>query len=149
VGQAESELVQIVVDCFWRQRRIQALEFALYAHGHDQFEDAFQDHPEENRYNMITLQTHMTYEKQFRNFQIQEARLDRKRAKAMAELQRLQSERKNAEPTESSDAENGFVFSNAGAAITEPRLSRSGLPALAASPQSNNVNGDSLSRSTC
>jgi hypothetical protein len=133
VGQTECELVQIVVDCFWRQRRIQALEFALCAHGHEQFEDAFPDTLEESRYNRIVLQTHMTYEKQFRNFQIQEARLDRKRAKAMAELQRLQAERKaNAEPTETSSESqpsedelfaafdaallppslNGFVFSN-------------------------------------
>ncbi len=99
-GQVECELVQVIVDCFWRQRRIQALEFALYAHGHEQFEDAFNDLPEAHRYNRIVLQTHMTYEKQFRNFQIQEARLDRKRAKAMAELERLQAERKaNEQPS--------------------------------------------------
>jgi hypothetical protein len=129
VGQAECELVQIVVDCFWRQRRIQALEFALYAHGHEQFEDAFKDCPEQDRYNKILLQTDITYEKQFRNYQIQEARLDRKRAKAMAELQRLQTERKNAEADEPPISDppslasqfaqqnplnkNGFVFSNA------------------------------------
>ncbi len=93
VGPTECELVQIVVDSFWRQRRIQALEFALYAHGHEQFEEAFQDCPEQDRYTKTLLQTHMTYEKQFRNHQIQEARLDRKRSKAMAELQRLQTER--------------------------------------------------------
>jgi hypothetical protein len=52
---------------------------------------------------MILLQTHMTYEKQFRNFQIQEARLDRKRSKAMAELERLQSDRNSAESTEPAD----------------------------------------------
>jgi hypothetical protein len=136
VGQAECELVQIVVDCFWRQRRIQALEFALYAHGHEQFEDAFKDCPEQDRYNKILLQTDITYEKQFRNYQIQEARLDRKRAKAMAELQRLQAERKaNEQPSETprSDPasltsqlaqqkpvnENGFVFSNAGTVLAE------------------------------
>src|ERR1700685_1167889 len=73
VGQAECELVQIIVDCFWRLRRIQALEFALYSHGHEQFEDAFQDCPEQDRYSKILLQTHMTYEKQFRNYHIQEA----------------------------------------------------------------------------
>jgi hypothetical protein len=154
VGQAECELVQIVVDCFWRQRRIQALEFALYAHGHDQFEDAFQEHPVERRYNMILLQTHMTYEKQFRNFQIQEARLDRKRAKAMAELQRLQADRQaNAISNETDgdeedladlDAfiaarasqlaqqklvkENGFDFSNADLApLTEVETTRASL----------------------
>jgi hypothetical protein len=104
LGQLETELVQIIVDCFWRLRRIQALEFALYAHGHSQFEHAFDDQPEENRSGMILLQTHMTYEKQFRNWQIQEARLDRKKMKAMSELNRLQAERTSAEATESAEA---------------------------------------------
>jgi len=94
VGQVERELVQSIVDTHWRLRRIQALEFALYAHGHEQFADAFNDCPEESRYNRIVLQTHLTYEKQFRNLQIQEARLDRRRGKDMAELRRLQAERK-------------------------------------------------------
>jgi hypothetical protein len=102
VGQAECEFVQIIVDCFWRLRRIQALEFALYAHGHEQFETAFQDCPAQDRYMKTLLQTHLTYEKQFRNYQIQEARLDRKRVQAMAELERLQADRKaNDEPASS------------------------------------------------
>ncbi|HZS54817.1 MAG TPA: hypothetical protein VFA65_10470, partial [Bryobacteraceae bacterium] len=146
-GQVECELVQVIVDCFWRQRRIQALEFALYAHGHEQFEDAFNDLPEAHRYNRIVLQTHMTYEKQFRNFQIQEARLDRKRAKAMADLERLQAERKaneqpsvngnrgmaggevlgqrsgdrqSSEPALPGHLGNGFVFSNDDQTAFEP-----------------------------
>jgi hypothetical protein len=100
LGQLESELVQIIVDCHWRLRRIQELEFALYAHGHEQFEPVFQDCPEPERRSRILVQTHLTYEKQFRNLHIQEARIDRKRAKAVAELQRLQAEREavNAEP---------------------------------------------------
>jgi hypothetical protein len=119
----ETELVQIIVDCYWRLRRIQALEYALYAHGHDQFEEAFQDCPEQDRYTKILLQTNLTYEKQFRNYQIQEARLDRKRAKAMAELERLQAKRKAeeadlSEPSRDREqavlaaSANGFVFSN-------------------------------------
>jgi hypothetical protein len=95
VGQAECELVQSVADTDWRLRRIRALEFALYAHGHAQFEAAFQDHPEEMRYTMVQLQTDMTYEKQFRNYHIHEARLYRRREKDMAELRRLQAERKS------------------------------------------------------
>ena len=93
VGQFECELVQIIADCHWRLRRIQTLEYALYAHGHEQFADGFQNSPEEQRYSKILLQTHLTYEKQFRNLQIQEARLDRKSSKAMAELRRVQAER--------------------------------------------------------
>ena len=136
VGQLERELVQIIVDCHWRLRRIQELEFALYAHGHEQFESVFQDCPESERRSRILLQTHLTYEKQFRNLHTQEARIDRKRAKAVAELQRLQAEREPAEEPSIHDlpdeeafalldagyvpphlasafaAQNGFVFSN-------------------------------------
>jgi hypothetical protein len=97
VGQAECELVQIIVDCFWRRQRIQALEFALYAHGHEQFHDAFPDCPEEERYTKTLLQTSMVYEKQFRNYQIQEARIDRKLAKSMAEVRELQAKREAAQ----------------------------------------------------
>ncbi|MBV8827912.1 MAG: hypothetical protein JO108_01650 [Acidobacteriaceae bacterium] len=96
VGQVERELAQIIADSHWRLRRIQALEHALYAHGHEQFAEAFQNCPEEQRYSKILLQIHLTYEKQFRNLQIQEARLDRRTSKAIAELRRLQAERTTA-----------------------------------------------------
>jgi len=104
VGALESELVQIVVDCHWRLRRIQELEYALYNHGHRQFEAAFADEPEQDRHSLIVLQTHLTYQKELRNFEIQERRLDRKRSQAKAELERLQSERKRAaDPRAKSD----------------------------------------------
>jgi hypothetical protein len=126
VGQTESELVQIVVDCFWRQRRIQALEFALYSHGHEQFEDAFEDCPEQDRYSKILLQTDITYQKQFRNYQLQEARLDRKRAKALDELQSLQAERKaneqNDEPSEAQPSSDEELFAALDAALLPPSL---------------------------
>jgi hypothetical protein len=143
-GQLECELVQIIVDCHWRVRRIQELEFALYAHGHEQFESVFQDCPESERRSRVLLQTHLTYEKQFRNLHIQEARIDHKRAKAVAELQGLQAERKSdaVEGTEAEQAvppamiahavasamssatqQDGFVFSN----TTEVRPSLTAL----------------------
>ncbi|MBV8897807.1 MAG: hypothetical protein JO051_14945 [Acidobacteriaceae bacterium] len=93
VGAAESELVQIIADCHWRLRRIQTLEYALYAHGDEQFAGAFPNCSKEERYSKTLLQTHLTYEKQLRNLHIQEARLDRKRSKALAELHSLQSQR--------------------------------------------------------
>jgi hypothetical protein len=76
---------------------------------------------------MILLQTDMTYEKQFRNYHIQEARLHRRRDKDMAELRRLQQERKANETPESvnraaanlSTPENGFEFSNPLSTATE------------------------------
>jgi hypothetical protein len=93
IGQLECELVQIIVDCHWRLRRIQELEYAFYAHGDEQFADLFADCPEQDRRSKIVLQTHLTYEKQLRNLHIQESRIDRKRAKALNELEALQSQR--------------------------------------------------------
>ncbi|HEX4750044.1 MAG TPA: hypothetical protein VH302_10930 [Bryobacteraceae bacterium] len=96
VGQFECELVQIVVDCHWRLRRIQELEYALYAHGERQFAEAFADEPMETRHSMIVLQTHLTYQKELRNLHIQESRIDRKRVKALAELKEVQAQRQPA-----------------------------------------------------
>ena len=97
VGQLESALVQIIVDCHWRLRRIQELEYALYTHGERQFEATFAHEPQSDRRSMIILQTHLTYQKELRNLHIQEARLDRKRRQAMAELRTLQEERESRE----------------------------------------------------
>jgi len=108
VGPRECELVQIVVDCYWRLRRIQELEYALYAHGDEQFADAFPNAAPQERHSKILLQTHLTYEKQFRNLHIQEARIDRKRTKALAELSRLQIERATPAATEPSEDFQGF-----------------------------------------
>jgi len=94
VGPAECELVQNIADAFWRGRRIRTLEFAIYAHGHAQFKDDFNDYPEEVRPHMIALQTDMVYEKQIRNYHRHEARLDRQRTKDTKELSRLQAERR-------------------------------------------------------
>ncbi|MBV8897083.1 MAG: hypothetical protein JO051_11270 [Acidobacteriaceae bacterium] len=109
VGQRESELVQIIVDCHWRLRRIQELEYALYTHGQRQFEAAFADEPEPDRRSMIILQTHLTYQKDLRNLHIQEARIDRKRAKAIAEFDLLQSERNVSESAADEPADAPFA----------------------------------------
>ena len=110
VGLAECQLVQTIVDCHWRLNRIQELEYALYTHGHRQFESALADEPEETRHSMIVLQTHLTYQKELRNLHTQEARIDRKRSKTLAELKALQAER--LEPSrddDEADAESDFA----------------------------------------
>ena len=122
VGQLECELVQIIVDCHWRLRRIQELEHALYAHGHEQFESVFEDCPESERRSRILLQTHLTYEKQFRNLHIQEARIDRKRAKALAELDRLQAEREPVEEPSLHDLPDSEAFALLDAGYIPPHL---------------------------
>jgi hypothetical protein len=108
-GQQEKELVQIIVDCHWRLRRIQELEYAIYLRGERQFADTIAEECPIIRRSMIVLETHLAYQKELRNLQIQEARIDRKRTKALAELKELQKERK--QPAEDS-AENNYGFAS-------------------------------------
>jgi len=109
VGIEESELVQSLADISWRLRRIPALEMAIYARGSVEFADEFaeENHPDVRR-GLIEIHTHLAYEKQLRNLQLQEARLVRRREKETAELRRLQNERKQPEQDTI-----GFEFSNA------------------------------------
>jgi len=121
VGIEESELVQSLADISWRLRRIPALEMAIYARGSVEFADEFaeENHPDVRR-GLIELHTHLAYEKQLRNLQLQEARLVRRREKETTELRRLQQERKHREtPETDSPAANGFEFSSS---APRPRL---------------------------
>ena len=134
LGARECDLVQSIADSAWRLKRIPCLETALFAQGHIEFAEAFNDHDPALRASMIELQTYLKYEKQIRNLQLQESRLARRREKEIAELRQLQQERRAAEqeaekeapetvanrylaaqatgqPFES--AANGFVFSTA------------------------------------
>ncbi|MBV8071686.1 MAG: hypothetical protein JO270_17380 [Acidobacteriaceae bacterium] len=128
VGLRECELLQSLADTQWRLNRIPGLEMAIYAQGQIEFEAMFEEHPPALRNSMIELQTHITYEKQLRNLQIQESRLLRRYQKEMAELRQLQKERQSSiEPAQaaapqarvqtcpnhvdSEPATPGFVFS--------------------------------------
>ncbi len=121
IGARECDLVQSIADSAWRLKRIPCLETALFAQGHIEFAEAFNDHDPALRASMIELQTYLKYEKQIRNLQLQESRLARRREKEMAELRQLQQERRAAEQEAKKEAEketlepaaNGFVFSNA------------------------------------
>ncbi len=150
VGQRESDLVQSIADSAWRLHRIAGLEMAIFAQGHIQFAESFQEHDPSLRPGMIELQTFITYEKQLRNLQLQEARLARRREKETTELRNLQKERRAKEedaldrPTRGQTAgrddnffgasANGFEFSPPelaldltairAAAIAEARASR-------------------------
>ena len=94
VGRHESDLVQSIADASWRLHRIPSLELAIYAQGHLQFAGSLDEHDPSLRASMIELQTFLTYEKQLRNLQLQEARLHRTREKDTAALHKLQEERK-------------------------------------------------------
>jgi hypothetical protein len=124
VGLEESELVQSLADISWRLRRIPALEMAIYAQGRIEFADLFEEQEDRAvRRSLIELHTHLTYEKQLRNLQLQESRLVRRREKETAALRRLQDER----------TANGFEFSNASLTrSTAPRPKIAPPPAVGA-----------------
>ncbi len=119
VGPRESELTQTIADIWWRMRRAVALQMALFARGYIEFADQFDDHPVSVRRGLIEVQTFLTYEKQLRNLQLQEARLSRRREKETAELRNLQQDRKAKEREQLDLAskpdrkKNGFEFSTA------------------------------------
>jgi len=125
VGLRECELVQSLADIQWRLNRIPGLEMAIYAQGRIEFAGAFDEHRRDLRIGLIELHTHIKYEKQLRNLQIQEARLARRYEKEASELRNLQKERKAGEEeaaaavktTELSNAAHGtlgFEFSTIG-----------------------------------
>ncbi|MDQ2841112.1 MAG: hypothetical protein M3Y72_08755 [Acidobacteriota bacterium] len=127
VGLRESELVQSLADTQWRLARTPGLEMAIYTRGRCEFADRFEDQAPELRTSMIELETHLKYEKQLRNLQLQESRLARRFEKEKAELRELQKQRQaatelhaatsvvpnsNAVETKAASATTGFVFSN-------------------------------------
>ncbi|HEX7360356.1 MAG TPA: hypothetical protein VF283_07675 [Bryobacteraceae bacterium] len=93
VGIREQCLAQSIADNMWRVLRIPALESAIFSRGYTEFAKQFENEDPANRPALIECHAFLTYEKQIRNLQIQEARLQRQRAKDMAELRQLQQER--------------------------------------------------------
>lgn len=129
VGQRESDLALSIAETAWRLKRIPALESAIYAQGYVDFAETFKDHASHLRSGLIELHTHLAYERQLRNLQLQESRLHRRLMKDTAELRALQQERKakqllpgkrppqpsprqNDDTASAPPATNGFVFSS-------------------------------------
>jgi hypothetical protein len=94
IGLQESSLVQTLAETNWRMRRLVALEMALFAKGRVEFAAQFAEHNPDLRPQLIDLHTFLTYEKQLRALQLQEARLSRRADKQTAELRALQQDRK-------------------------------------------------------
>ncbi|HEX4168263.1 MAG TPA: hypothetical protein VHZ55_22590 [Bryobacteraceae bacterium] len=97
VGLRESELVQSLADTQWRLSRIPGLESAIYAKGRYEFAEAHAEEEITLRKALIELDTHLKYEKQLRNLQLQESRLHRRYEKESAELRQLQKDRTTSE----------------------------------------------------
>jgi len=122
VGLQESNLVQELADTIWRKHRLRALENAIFAKGRIEFAQQFAGHNPELRLSLIDVHTFLTYEKQIRGLQLQEARLSRRSDKASAELRTLQKERHQREErarehepetaAQHNRQQNGFEFAN-------------------------------------
>ena len=115
-GLREQELVQSLADTQWRLQRIPGLEMAIYAQGRAENQEYCALHASAGK-GLIELGTFLKYEKQLKNLQLQESRLQRRYEKEMAELRGLQKERKQqtqVKPAATATAANdiGFVFSD-------------------------------------
>ena len=99
-GPVETGLVQSLVDTCWRLERIPGLEYALVENGYNQLghenPDVALNTPEAS----LELHIRLVHEKTFRNLQLQENRLVRRREKEMKELRTLQETRKAKEAEE-------------------------------------------------
>ena len=95
IGSEENALVQSIADIRWRLNRIPALEMALLTIGHRELAATNEDFNCPNLTPILEMEIRRAYVKDFRNLQLQEARLARRREKEMAELQALQAEREN------------------------------------------------------
>jgi hypothetical protein len=104
IGLRETELVQSLADTQWRLQRVPGLESAIYAKGRYEFAEAHAEEEITLRKALIDLDTHLKYEKQLRNLQLQESRLHRRYEKEAAELRQLQKERQASEAAASKTA---------------------------------------------
>jgi hypothetical protein len=101
VGERECELVQSLADTTWRLDRIPGLEEALYAIGCSELAAEGADELDPRaRFPMLRTRTYLAYERQFRNLNIQEMRLQRLREKLIAEIKQLQTDREQQEKEE-------------------------------------------------
>jgi len=127
VGPEEKALVQSITDLVWRLDRIPGLEFALLELGRV---DMIKQSPElaNNPIHMLEMQIRLHFERQFRNLELQENRLSRRRERELKELRALQAARQAEQERQLAcaaqmyiraqrankrfdPAENGFVFS--------------------------------------
>jgi hypothetical protein len=110
VGVEERALVQSLVDCRWRLDRIPGLEMALLTLIRNEW--IARDPKYNNPVTAILteMEIRRKHDKEFRNLQIQEARLARRREKEMAELLRLQKDRKAKEAEALAQAAQAYLL---------------------------------------
>ncbi len=110
VGPEERALLQSIIDCRWRLERIPGLEMALLTLIRNEWI------ARDPKYNtpvtaiLTEMEIRRKHEKEFRNLQIQEARLARRREKEMAEFLRLQQARKATEAAALAQAAQAYLL---------------------------------------
>ena len=110
VGVEERALVQSLVDCRWRLDRIPGLEMALLVLIRNEWIALDPKYNNPVTAVLTEMEIRRKHEKEFRNLQIQEARLARRREKEMAELLRLQKERKAKEAEALAQAAQAYLL---------------------------------------
>jgi len=110
VGVEERALVQSILDCRWRLDRIPGLEMALLTLIRNEW--VARDPKYNNPVTAILteMEIRRKHEKEFRNLQIQENRLARRREREIAELLRLQKERKAQEAEALAQAAQAYLL---------------------------------------
>jgi hypothetical protein len=93
VGEEETAIVQRMADTRWRLDRCGNLENNLHALGQIEFKEFFPEESAETRRALIQAHTFRAYQKEFRNLNIQEGRLERAFTKDYARLSELQNAR--------------------------------------------------------
>ncbi|MDQ2776094.1 MAG: hypothetical protein M3Y57_14435 [Acidobacteriota bacterium] len=96
-------------DATWRIDRITGIEEALYVKGCKQFAAEVTDLDPRARLTMLRMHTHLAYERQFRNLQIQEMRLHRLREKLRKAVKELQRQRAQKEKDELAQAAKLYI----------------------------------------
>jgi len=115
VGPEETYLLQSIIDIRWRLASIPAYEAALADMCRTEM---IREVPElaDNPAPVLDMQVRSHFEKKFRNLQLQEGRLARRREREMKELLERQAARKAREEEERkalpAPAQNGFVFTS-------------------------------------
>jgi len=94
VGPEEQGLVQSIVDIRWRLDRIPGLLMALLNKGRIELSQDDPDFVKHNQGDLLEIEVMTTYQKEFKNLNLQESRLARRREREIAELKLLQKERK-------------------------------------------------------
>jgi hypothetical protein len=110
VGIEERALVQSIVDCRWRLDRIPGLEMALLTLIRNEWIALDPKYNNPVTAILTEMEIRRKHNKEFRNLQIQEARLARRREKEMAELLRLQKERKAKEAEALAQAAQAYLL---------------------------------------